>query len=164
MVYRRIKPEDEQGIRELAALAEEIWREHYDPLLGVEQNCYMIEKFQSEKAIKEQFEHDYIYYMVCTDEGQGIGFMGYYLREEDLYLSKFYLHKDYRGRGISREMMAFIRERTIEAGFSSFELNVNKYNDAVAAYEHLGLTRIRSEVIDIGQGYVMDDYVYRYEI
>lgn len=164
MIYRKIEPTDEQGIKELAELAEEIWHEHYDPLLGAEQVTYMVDMFQSEKAVKGQFENGYNYYFVCTEEGKATGFIGYYLRENDLYLSKFYLHKDYRGKGISKDMMAFVKERTREAGFTSFELNVNKYNDAVKAYEKLGLKKVDEEVIDIGKGYVMDDYVYRYEL
>ena len=164
MIYKKIEKTDDKIIKELADFAEGIWHEHYDPLLGEAQVTYMVDMFQSEKAIKDQFEHGYNYYMVCTEEGENAGFMGYYLREKDLYLSKFYLHKDYRGKGISKDMMAFMKERTKEAGFTSFELNVNKYNDAVKAYEKLGLKRVSEEVIDIGEGYVMDDYVYRCEV
>lgn len=164
MIYRKTEAGDKHAVRELSLLASSIVKEHYDPILGAEQNDYMIRKFQSEEAIREQLAHGYQYYTVCTDTGEGIGFIAYYLREKDLYLSKFYLRKDYRGKGISRDMLRFVAERTKEAGFASFELNVNKYNSAVNAYERLGLTRVRAEVIDIGSGYVMDDYVYRYEI
>lgn len=163
MIYRKTEAGDAQAVREMSALASSIVKEHYDPILGAEQNDYMIRKFQSEDAIREQLAHGYQYYMVCTEDGEGIGFIAYYPRETDVYLSKFYLRKDYRGQGISRDMLRFVAEKTKEAGFSSFELNVNKYNSAVNAYEKLGLTRIRSEVIDIGSGYVMDDFVYRYE-
>ena len=45
-------------------------------------------------------------------------------------------------------------------GFDSIELNVNKNNETTGIYEKLGFKRIRSEVIDIGKGFVMDDYVY----
>lgn len=164
MIYKKIEKNDELAVKEVSALASSIVKEHYDPILGAEQNDYMIEMFQSVPAIMEQFDHGYQYYMVCNDEGEGIGFIAYYVRENDVYLSKFYLRKDYRGKGLSRDMLNFVAERTKEAGFNSFELNVNKYNSAVYAYEKLGLVRVGSEVNDIGNGYVMDDYVYRYEI
>jgi hypothetical protein len=38
-------------------------------------------------------------------------------------------------------------------------LNVNKYNKAKFFYEKLGFTITKEEVIDIGNDYVMDDYV-----
>ena len=38
-------------------------------------------------------------------------------------------------------------------------LNVNKYNKARFFYEKLGFVVSKDEVIDIGNGYVMDDYV-----
>jgi ribosomal protein S18 acetylase RimI-like enzyme len=44
-------------------------------------------------------------------------------------------------------------------GIETIELNVNKYNSAVSFYEKMGFERIREMVLDIGQGYVMDDYV-----
>jgi hypothetical protein len=31
-------------------------------------------------------------------------------------------------------------------------------------YEHLGFVKVREEVADIGNGYVMDDYILEYEI
>jgi ribosomal protein S18 acetylase RimI-like enzyme len=38
-------------------------------------------------------------------------------------------------------------------------LNVNKNNEARFFYEKLGFSLVKEEVIAIGQGYVMDDYV-----
>ena len=157
MVFRKIEKEDEEAVKEVSALASSIVKEHYDPLLGAEQNDYMIEMFQSVPAILGQLEHGYQYYMVCNDEGEGIGFLAFYKREKDV-------HKNYRGKGLSREMLKFVADKTKEAGFASFELNVNKHNSAVLAYERLGLVRVGSEVNDIGHGYVMDDYVYRYYV
>lgn len=57
-----VKIEKESGrIGELSAMATEILREYYDPLLGVEQNSYMLEKFQSVKGITGQLEQGYNY-------------------------------------------------------------------------------------------------------
>ena len=90
--------------------------------------------------------------------------MAMYPRGNELYLSKFYLHKDYRGRGLSRQMLSFVEQQARKAGADAITLNVNKYNSAVYAYEKLGFHRIRDEVNDIGHGYVMDDYVYEYPL
>ncbi len=163
MDFRKIELGDEDGIAELSALASEIVKEHYDPILGPVQNDYMIEKFQSVHAIKEQLEHGYLYYLPCLD-GKAIGFLGFYPRENDLYLSKFYLHCSQRGKGLSRQLLAFLIDQAKQFGRDAIVLNVNKYNDAIQAYEALGFVRIADEKNPIGEGYYMDDYVYRYQI
>ena len=38
-------------------------------------------------------------------------------------------------------------------------LNVNCHNKAIQFYEKMGFRHVGSEKIDIGQGYVMDDFV-----
>jgi hypothetical protein len=43
-------------------------------------------------------------------------------------------------------------------------LNVNKYNSAQDFYKKLGFCIDYEEVIDIGNGYVMDDYVMEKEL
>ncbi len=164
MVFEEINLDNENKINDLSVLASGIVKEHYDPILGSEQNDYMIEKFQSPHALKEQMEHGYRYFSLSDDNGEKVGFMAFYKRENDLYLSKFYLKKEFRGKGFSREMLAFIVDRAREYGFYKITLNVNKYNDAVYAYEKLGFKRVRAEEIDIGKGYIMDDFVYEYII
>lgn len=161
----KLSPTDETLINDLASLAAEIWKEHYDPIIGAEQNDYMIEKFQSSAAIKEQLEDNVSYCLICTDSGEKSGFIAFYPRETELYLSKFYLHKSQRGQGMARQMMDFVINEARKINASSVTLNVNKGNDlAIAVYEKLGFRKIRSEKIDIGSGWYMDDYVYEYKL
>ena len=165
MNFIKLSPTDEELISDLADLACSIWKEHYDPIIGAEQNDYMIEKFQSSDAIKEQLSRNISYCLVCADDGSNIGFIAFYPRGAELYLSKFYLHKSQRGQGISRQMMDFIKAEARKINASSVTLNVNKHNDlAIAVYERLGFCRIREEKIDIGNGWYMDDYVYEYKL
>lgn len=149
-----------KAVEELSALASAIVKEHYDPILGAEQNDYMIQKFQSVAAIEEQLGNGYQYYFVCLEPDRHIGFMGMYQRGSEWYISKLYLHRDFRGRGYARQMVDFAISLAKKAGSEIITLNVNKYNNAVAIYEKLGFERIRDEVNEIGHGYVMDDYVY----
>ena len=162
MNYIKLTQTDDALITELSALSASIWKEHYDPIIGAEQNDYMIEKFLSPSAIREQLSQNISCYLVSVD-GSGIGFIAFYPRGTELYLSKFYLHKSQRGKGISRQMMDFVKAEAGKINASSVTLNVNKHNDlAIAVYERLGFCRIREEKIDIGSGWYMDDYVYEY--
>ena len=51
-----------------------------------------------------------------------------------------------------------------EKGCNMIWLTVNKRNDdSIAIYKKFGMEIIRSEVTDIGNGYVMDDFVFGYK-
>ncbi len=154
-------------IAEIAALADEVWHEHYSNLLSKGQIDYMVEKFQSEKAIVEAIAKDSYTYYAIRDAGQIIGYCAAQPCEKDhsLFLSKLYIHADYRGKRISRLVMAMLSERCITDGYHSIWLTVNKGNKtSIEIYRKLGFTIEREQVTDIGNGYVMDDYVMRYPV
>ena len=152
MRFEEVKRADEEQVQALSALATSIVREHFDPIIGKAQNDYMLEKFQSVPALRSQLESGYRYFFACTDAG------------ERMYLSKFYLQKDWRGRGLAWEMLRFVLESARALGLGAVELNVNRDNDAARAYERMGFVRVREEKNDIGAGFCMDDFVYRYDL
>ncbi len=164
MNYEKISASDTNAIEELSDMSTEIVKEHFDSIIGVVQNEYMIGRFQSVQSITEQLEHGYQYYFVRDIEGKKVGFLAFYPRGSELYLSKFYLYKVQRRKGFSRDMLQFVIQRAKENGLSSISLNVNKNNSAVMAYEKLGFIKIREEKNDIGNGFFMDDFVYNYLI
>lgn len=151
-------------IAKLSKVASAIVKEHYDPLLGSEQNDYMIKKFQSQEALISQIKDGYRYYWAL--EGDDIaGFFAIYPRDNKMYLSKFYLKKEFRGRHIADKMLEFIKTQTKNEGMSRVFLNVNRGNiNTIQIYEHLGFVKIREEKTDIGHGYYMDDYVMECEV
>lgn len=163
MIFERLMLNDEEQIREMSGMATEIVREHFDPIIGKAQNDYMIEKFQTADAIRDQLKHGYQYYFIY-DSGLCVGFLAFYPKDKSMYLSKFYLYKKYRGKGYARQMMEFVIRNARLAGLTSVELNVNRNNSAIRVYEKLGFTLIRAEKNDIGSGFFMDDYVYSLQI
>ena len=155
---------NEQEIPALSRFASEIVREHFTPLIGEAQNEYMIARFQSESALKEQFAKGYRYYWI-TEEGAHAGFLAYVLRENDLYLSKFYTAPSFRGRHLSRGMLDFVIQEALKERRPVIRLNVNKDNRGpVNVYRHLGFAVAKFETNDIGGGWVMDDYVMEYHL
>ncbi|WP_106767459.1 GNAT family N-acetyltransferase [Paenibacillus faecalis] len=146
-------------IQEVCQLAEEIWMEHYEPIIGQEQVRYMIEKFQSPEPVKEQIESGYQYYFLNSRDEKA-GYMAFKLENGSMFLSKIYVAKRYRKQGIAAAALTYAEEVCKSSGVSSMWLTVNKYNsNSIAAYNRLGFVTIREQVADIGQGYVMDDYV-----
>ncbi len=163
MKFIELFANDREGISKMSHMATEIVREHFDPIIGKAQNDYMISLFQTEESISTQLQNGYRYFFI-EDNDKTIGFTAFYPRDNAMYLSKFYLYKEERGKGYSRKMLEFIIRESKLLNLNGIELNVNKENDACLAYEHLGFQIIRAEKNDIGNGFIMDDYVYRLDI
>ena len=143
----------------IAGLAREIWYEYYVPLIGRAQVEYMVGKFQSSGAVAGQMRDGYEYSLIQRD-GQDIGYCAIQPDPANgsLFLSKLYLLRDARGRGTGRVCMEFIEQLARRRGLNLLWLTVNKGNPAVNAYERLGFRIAADLVMDIGGGFVMDDY------
>ena len=156
MVIERVSNRSQIEIVE--KLAYEIWNEHFIPIIGKAQVDYMLEKFQSKKAISEQIENGFLYYLIKTNNNL-VGYMGVCPRESELFLSKIYIRSSERGRGCGRKALEFLENLAIEKGLSKITLTVNKNNtDTIKTYVKLGFRNLGSVVQDIGSGFVMDDY------
>jgi len=50
------------------------------------------------------------------------------------------------------------------AGGRTLQLNVNRHNKAKGFYQNMGFTIVKEELLDIGGGHFMDDYVMEMRI
>lgn len=160
----------------LADIAGEIWRGYWPSIIGEKQTEYMIEQFQSYKAIRKYMKrHDYEYwFLVATENGDGdepqksiVGFTGG--RSEAgtnrFFISKIYLHPTARGHGHARRVVEFYKDLCFARGHKAMYLTVNKHNDlGIRAYKGTGFETIDSVETDIGQGFIMDDYVMQLDL
>lgn len=145
-------------INKVAELASAIWNEHYPSIIGQDQVDYMVEKFQSVEAINQQIEEGYVYHLINYND-KSVGYLSIKKNNDDLFLSKIYISKELRGKGIGKAAFSFIENLAKEQNCKTISLTVNKYNtNTVKAYEKIGFKNIDSIIIDIGNGYVMDDY------
>lgn len=140
-------------------LAGEIWNEYYPSIIGQDQVDYMLETFQTAKAVLQQMQEGYQYFLL-TDE-TALGYMAIKRENACLFLSKFYIQKDSRQKGYSKEALEFLKDITKKEGLRSIILTVNKHNTtALTAYEKLGFNKTGSCVQDIGNGFKMDDFSF----
>ena len=123
----------------------------------------MVEKFQSPTAVKSQMaEEGYQYYLALEGDAAGgfVGFAPRYQGRDEVFLSKVYLTPEFRGRGLVREALALAEAAARQEGLCGIRLTVNKHNThAYEVYRHYGFETTESVTTDIGQGYVMDDYI-----
>ncbi|RLD25605.1 MAG: GNAT family N-acetyltransferase [Bacteroidetes bacterium] len=139
-------------------LANTIWREYYIPILGLMQVEYMLNKYHTVSTITNRVEQGYKYFVI-TYEQTPVGFISIKKEKDSLFLSKIYVLKDYRGRKIGKTAMQFIYDKAKSMNCNKVVLTVNKHNSSsINAYEKLGFNNIGEIVIDIGNGFVMDDY------
>ena len=154
----------EADVRRLTKVAREVWREANVAFCTPEQVEYMIEKFQSFEAISGQMMHGYRYFLI--EEGDEIlGYFGVQPQGEILFLSKFYILQQNRGRGFFSLGLERMCQICREDGLESIYLTVNRNNTrAYEIYLHKDFKVIAEECTDIGFGFVMDDYIMEYTI
>jgi ribosomal protein S18 acetylase RimI-like enzyme len=163
MNYINIKTNEE--IKHLSILTSEIWHEYWPVILTLEQIDYMVEKFQSYNAIKNQLDNENYIYNIIEDNGIEKGYFGISIKDDYLFLSKLYIKKEFRNSGIGRKAFEKICEYAKQYKKTSIQLTVNKNNtNTIKAYIKWGFIQINSVVTDIGCGFVMDDYIMEYKL
>lgn len=156
-----IPVDDAQSVCRIAKLAREIWREHYNPILGPAQVEYMLQRFQSVQALNGQICSGYLYYLLKID-GEPAGYLSVLPEKhnESLFLSKIYIRAAGRGKGCGRKALAFAESIARDMGLKKISLTVNKGNaGAIQAYLRCGFNITGDTLIDIGGGFVKDDYL-----
>lgn len=152
------KVTNKEQLRTIEALANEIWYEHYTPIIGKPQVTYMLEKFQSVETMYEQIKNGFQYFLILVDNVP-VGYMSVELLTDSVFLNKFYMTKSERGKGYGRRMIDYLEALAKEKGLHNISLTVNRYNTgSIAMYEKVGFVVSGTVVKDIGEGFIMDDY------
>lgn len=144
------------------SLAKEIWPSVYAAILSPDQIEYMMDLFYAPSAIEEQIVRRNHQFLMATLEEKPIGYASFSQHEDDeqiFHLHKLYLHQNTRKRGLGKAFLQFIMKDISHQGGKELHLNVNRFNPALDFYKRLGFSIIRTEDIDIGGGYFMNDYV-----
>jgi RimJ/RimL family protein N-acetyltransferase len=156
---------DIEDIAVIQALARSIWGEAYSGILSQEQIGYMLQMMYSGKVITEEILSGTVWDLIIAD-GRPCGYVSYAVAEDNsVKLSKIYIGKDFRGRSIAADSLDRVKQYAARNGKDYVYLTVNKNNrPAIRAYEKNGFAITASVVTEIGQGFVMDDYIMKYFI
>jgi len=147
-------------------LADEIWRQHFIPIIGPQQVNYMLEKYQSHKAITEQIEAGAEYALALHDE-EAVGYTCLIPEkaENKIIISKLYVKREYRGCGIGTKLLAYIRKECQQRKLNTAWLTVNRFNQkTIEWYENSRFEIIDEVKKDIGGGFFMDDFIMQMKI
>jgi len=157
-----ILPVGSDEAESISRLAAEIWRRHYPGIISEAQIEYMLEQRYAPDRIRLELAHNEAWWDKLAVDGAAVGLTAYFLAQEagEMKLDKLYVHPDHQRKGYGGRLIAHVCERARTMGLSRVTLTVNRRNaQAIAAYLKHGFTVRSTRVLDIGAGFVMDDYV-----
>lgn len=142
-------------------VAYQTWPSTFKDILTLEQIQYMLEWMYNLDTLKQQFDKGQHFYAVL-EKDRYIGFTAiefHHPEKEIVKIHKLYVLPEFHAKGVGKALVDQVRTAAKEEKMRAIVLNVNRFNPAVSFYEKYGFKIIKEEVIDIGNGYVMDDYV-----
>ncbi len=152
----------ESDAHTIPLLADTIWRHHYAGIISSQQIDYMLAQRYQPELITQQLMDFSIWWRKLVLADVIIGFSCYTRtkRPDELKIDKLYIHCDHHRKGYGAMLIADALKIMRENNLSSLILTVNKRNQsAIRAYQHYGFEIAGDSMVDIGGGFVMDDYL-----
>jgi GNAT superfamily N-acetyltransferase len=155
-----IRLADKQDVSVVRRLAEEIFPATYEDIVPEGQPAYMMGLIYTNDALLAQQKEGQVF-LIIFYEGIPSGFAGFTRLnlDGDFKLNKLYVDRNSHRKGLGKWLLYDIIQRVKSEGARSLILNVNRHNKAIGFYENMGFSKIKEELVDIGNGYFMDDYV-----
>lgn len=159
----RLREMNPQDIPAVAELAGRIWRDHYPPIIGIEQTEYMLALWYSHNALAELLKQPGRRFLLAEEGREVRGFLSAGPMEDGIFVYRFYIDTAHQRKGIGQALLTEIVAQFPQAKF--LRLHVNRNNrKALAFYEKHGFTSRSEQDTEIGDGYVMEDYVMQKEL
>ena len=152
----------EDDIEIVARLGETIWRSHYAKMISMAQIDYMLKGRYSPDKLSRYFNANDRWLKLLKLAGEPVGYCSYARTSapNEMKLEQLYLLQEHRGKGLGGFMLCHVEVQARRHGLSVLMLQVNKLNvDSIAFYRKAGFTVREEAAFDIGNGFVMDDYL-----
>ena len=146
----------------VARLARLIWHACFRDLITPAQIDYMLDRRYTGEAMAQAVASGQLTYLLLRVDGEPLAFAAHGPAEAptEHKLQQLYVHPDWQGRGLGGRLMDHVEAHARRLGCRALVLTVNRGNHrARAAYEKRGFQIREAAMFDIGNGFVMDDYV-----
>ena len=157
-----IQPVPIADIEALAALARLIWQAAYAGIITPAPIDYMLAQRYAPERLASELGRPDVWWDQAFVGDERVGFSSCLLTgvPRELKLDKIYVHPARQREGIGAALIECVLAHGRDNGCHTLVLAVNKQNaQAIAAYEKSGFS-IREPVrVDIGGGFVMDDFI-----
>ena len=150
----------------IQSLTYKVWPQTYNPIIGEEQVNYMLGQFYTQTALEKQITELNHKFIVVYDDEVPVAFASYGIVETGVFkLHKLYVAAEQQGKGIGAYIINYIKEELALRKITKLRLNVNIHNkNAISFYSKIGFRLLKDELIDIGNGFYMDDHVFELDI
>jgi ribosomal protein S18 acetylase RimI-like enzyme len=144
----------------LRDLAERTWRVSYAEMIPEEQIDFMLGGMYGPEQIAKELREG-VFWELAFAEDQPVGFFSVTFEESSrAKLNKLYILPERQGASLGRALLERVHELSSLRGVQEVWLQVNKQNArAIRAYQRAGYVIERSAVFEIGNGFVMDDFI-----
>lgn len=152
-------PSDYMKIQEIAR---QTWPDTYGAILSKEQLDFMLDAFYSEDALSNDVDSKAHHFLLAKEGDVVLGFASYehnYQENNRTRIHKIYVLPRTQGKGIGNKLIGHIEKLAMEFHSAALSLNVNRFNKAFTFYQKKGFEVIKEVDIEIGHGYLMEDYV-----
>lgn len=142
-------------------VANTTWPITYGEILSKEQLDYMMDLIYSDESLINQIQKQEQLFYIVYEEASVLAFIAIehnYKDEAVTRIHKIYILPEAQGKGIGKLLIDAVQKLANENNSTSLSLNVNRFNKALAFYQKLGFEIIAEENIEIGNGYLMEDY------
>jgi diamine N-acetyltransferase len=158
----RFDPITEADFEIVARLAGTIWRSHYANMISMAQIEYMLAERYTPDKLRRYVNAADQWLDILRLADTSIGYCSYVKTSlpGEMKLEQLYLLREHRGKGLGGFMLRHVEARARKQGLNALALQANKRNvDSIAFYRKAGFTVREEAAFDIGNGFVMDDYV-----
>lgn len=149
-------------IPSIQAIAKQTWPKTFEAILSPVQIEYMLSWMYSTEALSIAIESENQSFWLFQQDGNSLGFAGIehlYNKAAATKLHKIYVLPSAQGLQVGKQLLNHVIAESKKAGSTNLLLNVNRFNNAVGFYERFGFSITAEENIDIGNGFLMEDYV-----
>ena len=150
---------DVDTINRLAIL---IWNQYYIDIISQNQINYMLDLMYSPKNLSEKIINKNEDFYLIQKQNNYIGFLSVQNKKENSwFLNKFYINQDFASNGFGSNILNELKEML---SIEKLRLTVNRQNfKSINFYFKNGFKIDHVEDFDIGNGYVMNDFVMLWE-
>ncbi|MBD8388300.1 GNAT family N-acetyltransferase [Dysgonomonas sp. BGC7] len=142
-------------------LSDQIWPHTFKDILSPDQISYMMEMMYSQSSLEDQMSKGH-HYLLANEDGEYLGYVSYelnYKNSDTTKIHKIYVLPSTQGKGVGRFFIDSVADIAKANGNKVLSLNVNRFNKAIDFYKRIGFEVAGSENIDIGDGFLMEDFI-----
>ncbi len=157
-----ITPVSVADVDSLVALARQVWQRTYPGIISQEQIDYMLAQRYGRDRLLAELEDPGIWWDKATVDGCLAAFSSCIAVAggNEMKLDKLYVDPLRQHGGIGGRLIEEVARHARAANCRTLILAVNKRNEAaIAAYRRYGFVVRDSVCVDIGHGFVMDDFI-----